>query len=334
MAVKIGHASGSEKGTITGNAGDQTGKEVCTRSWYKHSKGWVLIRCVDAKMRSFIAEAMEKACKNPDIGYDQYENQTLYNNVKDKGFDPSKTTKKVETDCARMVRVCCQYACEKVKNGKTIPDFYTASEASVLKKTGLFTVYTDSKHTTQDAYLLRGDILVTKTKGHTVVILENGSKSGAVVERDPEYDLGERVLRNGYEGDDVKQLQKYLIQLGYSCGSYGADGDFGDATEQAVKKFQKSHGCEVDGVVGPETMKALNEALKDTDESKCNLVQIVGGSCNVRPEPNTDNIPLGVAREYECYDYLGQKSVDGWHKIRFKGKDGWVSGKYSKLVEG
>lgn len=331
MAVKIGHASGSENGTITGKAGDQTGKEVCISKWYKHSKGWVLIRCADAKMRSYIAEGMEKACANNDIGYDQYENQTLWNNIKNSGFDPSKTTKKVETDCARLVRVCAQYACEKVKNGKTIPDFYTASEVSVLKKTGLFTLYTESKYTAQDAYLLRGDILVTKTKGHTVVVLENGSKSGAVIKPDTDYELGDRILRNGCDGDDVKTLQTYLIQLGYSCGSYGADGDFGDATEQAVENFQKENGCVVDGEFGSESLAALEKALADVCTGK--FVKIVGGNCYARTAPNTSGEKLGVAYEGKTYDYQGVTSENGWHLIIYNNKNGWVSGKYSKLED-
>ena len=45
MAVKIGHASIDENGRAQGGkAGDQTGKEVCTRNWYKHSKGWRVLR--------------------------------------------------------------------------------------------------------------------------------------------------------------------------------------------------------------------------------------------------------------------------------------------------
>ena len=72
MAVRIGHASKDENSKIqNGSAGDQTGKEVCIRDWYKHSKGWVVLRCKDAAKREKIAEAMEKACKNSQIGYDQ-----------------------------------------------------------------------------------------------------------------------------------------------------------------------------------------------------------------------------------------------------------------------
>lgn len=180
MGIKVGNASISEKGTITGIAGDQTGKEVYTRSWYERSEGWVTLRCIVPGMAEFIAEAMEKACKNDDIGYDQYQNGTLWENVKPYGYDPSKTTKKVETDCARLIRVCVQYACVKMGMDIVIPDFYTATLANVLVKTGLFEKLTDDKYNKQDKYLLRGDVQVTKTKGHAWCVLENGAKAEPV----------------------------------------------------------------------------------------------------------------------------------------------------------
>ena len=59
------------------------------------------------------------------------------------------------------------------------------------------------------------------------------------------------MLRKGSEGADVKALQTLLVGYGYSCGRYGADGDFGSATEKAVKAYQKANGLDVDGIVGP-----------------------------------------------------------------------------------
>jgi len=41
-------------------------------------------------------------------------------------------------------------------------------------------------------------------------------------------------IKFGDEGSRVKDLQQKLISLGYSCGSWGADGDFGSATQVAV----------------------------------------------------------------------------------------------------
>lgn len=178
MAVKIGHASSSETGKISGGAaGDQSGKEVYVRTWYKHSKGWVTLRFKDPLLAEYAAEGMEMACANDNIGYDQSQNQTLWNEGKNNDFNPSKITKKVETDCARLVRFCVQYAVRKAGLDITIPDFYTATLVSVLMSTGLFEKLTESKYNTQDAYLERGMIQCTKTKGHTWIILSNGSKA-------------------------------------------------------------------------------------------------------------------------------------------------------------
>lgn len=66
-----------------------------------------------------------------------------------------------------------------------------------------------------------------------------------------------KVLRKGAKGDEVKALQTLLIGYGYSCGSCGADGSFGPATDNTVRTYQKAMGLEVDGVCGPKTWSKL-----------------------------------------------------------------------------
>ncbi len=63
------------------------------------------------------------------------------------------------------------------------------------------------------------------------------------------------VLKNGATGDDVRKMQSRLKELGYLKGS--ADGDFGEATETAVKNFQANNGLTVDGVAGSATLNKL-----------------------------------------------------------------------------
>lgn len=70
------------------------------------------------------------------------------------------------------------------------------------------------------------------------------------------------VLKKGAKGEQVKALQALLIGYGYKMTdangkTYGADGSFGGATENAVKSFQKKNGLEVDGSCGPATWKKL-----------------------------------------------------------------------------
>lgn len=249
--IRIAHASGSEKGTIRGTAGDQTGKEVCIRSWYPHSKGWVTLRCTVPGMADHIAYAGEVIAKDSNVGYDQYQNQTLWNLLKENGFDIKNIDTDVETDCARLMRVCIQYAAMQMGLNVTIPDFYTASMASVLVKTGLFEKLTAAKYNIQDSFLKRGDIQVTKTKGHTWVILDNGDKITTV----KVYALGDRLLEKGCKGNDVEALQTRLNTLKFDCGK--VDGEFGTKTEKAVEAFQKAAGINVDGQFGKESFKAL-----------------------------------------------------------------------------
>lgn len=65
------------------------------------------------------------------------------------------------------------------------------------------------------------------------------------------------TLRKGAKGNITRIMQKRLISLGYSCGSTGADGDFGKNTYSAVKRYQKAKGLTQDGIVGQNTWRKL-----------------------------------------------------------------------------
>lgn len=149
------------------------------------------------------------------------------------------------------------------------------------------------------------------------------------------YKLGDRTLRNGDEGEDVKALQTNLIRLGYDCGKYGVDGEFGDSTELALQEFQKDHKLEVDGVYGEKSHAALEKAMVELDTPVENPknVKIVGGDCWIRSEPNTTGKKLGVAKRDKLFEYGGATSENGWNQIIYEKTKAWVSGKYSEVVK-
>ena len=73
------------------------------------------------------------------------------------------------------------------------------------------------------------------------------------------------ILRlNNKDYSNTKKMQEKLIELGYSVGIDGADGEFGPNTLAAVIKFQTEHSLDPDGEFGPQSWTALYEALGDT----------------------------------------------------------------------
>lgn len=72
------------------------------------------------------------------------------------------------------------------------------------------------------------------------------------------YGNGEAIStlsRLGSRGEEVRQVQKKLKELGYYNGA--VDGIFGSGTQKAVRAFQKNCGLTVDGIAGPKTLQYL-----------------------------------------------------------------------------
>lgn len=76
------------------------------------------------------------------------------------------------------------------------------------------------------------------------------------------------LLKVGSRGTAVQDVQKKLVALGYNVGSTGADGIFGNATKNAVVKFQGSVRISKDGIVGSQTLAKLNEAYNNRNEGQ------------------------------------------------------------------
>jgi peptidoglycan hydrolase-like protein with peptidoglycan-binding domain len=162
-----------------------------------------------------------------------------------------------------------------------------------------------------------------------------------VVEPDaPDESFGQRVLSYGASGADVRTLQSVLISLGYACGRWGADGEFGEATRSAVSAFQYDWHIEADGVVGKHTYIALNAALKELSDpplaedaaEEGGKIAVTGGASYVRDQPGQQGRILGVVKTGDVLPYLNETTKSGWHAVAFAGERAWHSGRYGKVV--
>ena len=166
--VMIGHAHSDENHKAKGGkAGDQTSGEVLIQPWYYRSQGWMTVfRAKDYIVADKIARAMEQACSNDNIGYDQSQRTTLYTRAKDVNWDLSKIKDKCECDCSSLVAVCINAAGIKVNK-----DMYTGNQKAVIQATSRFEILSDSKYLMQPDYLRRGDIILGP--GHTAIVVSN-----------------------------------------------------------------------------------------------------------------------------------------------------------------
>lgn len=322
--VYVGSARLDENGkAYNGKAGDQkSGKEVSTQAWYKHSKGWRVFRAKNPAHAAKIAEVMLWACGTDRIGYDQWNRHTLYNELKKTGFTELKLSKNVETDCSALVRVCLKFC------GIDVPEaFRTGNMPKTLLDSGAFVELKGGKYTDQPDYLGAGDILVTKTSGHTVVAVGSGDKYEGTVEVKP-YELGERLIQKGDEGEDVKLMQQYLLQLGYDLGSYGADGDFGSATEKALKAFQKDKKLTMDGEYGPKSHDALMAEIDKLNDipgvpsASADDLVVKSGEWRVRTGPGTAYPTAGFV---DGGDKLTKIDLGKWVPVLFGGEVRFIS---------
>lgn len=262
MAIKIGHASIDERGKASGGtAGDQTGGEVYTRTWY--NANWdVVLRPKDKTLAEKSAKACEAACANNKIGYDQYGRNTLYNYAKLADFDLSKITDECECDCSSLMHVCAIAGGAKLSYG--VNGLVTWNMVNAFVDSGDYEKLTDSKYLISGNYLRRGDILVRQS-GHTAMALENGDLSGAeTAGANPRPTESQStttmltplpLLKKGAMGGAVWAMQTLLTDRGYS--TLGVDSDFGANTEGALKRFQKAMGLIADGECGAATWEKL-----------------------------------------------------------------------------
>lgn len=334
MSLIVGSARIDENGNLkNGKTGDQTRKEVSTQAYYTHKKGWYVLRAKSVAHANALATAMKQACDNNKIGYDQNERNGVITQLKKYG-SLDKIATATECDCSSLVRTCIIQA-----TGKDVGNITTANEASVLEASGLFEA---KKSVTGEGMLYNGDILVTKTKGHTVIVVSGRARSTATTSNTST--ATKSYLSKGDKGNGVKTMQTMLIACGYSCGSYGADGDFGSDSDKALRKFQGDYGLTVDGKYGSKSKAKLESVYnrkksskplgtyKVTAKSGLYVREGAGTNYNIVPKNKLTKNAQEHAKSNGALRYGTRVTVKEWKNGFARIPSGWVSGDYLKKV--
>ena len=217
MMVTIGHASASETGSGNGVKGDQTGREVCTRSWYAHPATWSYCLRPSPYVAEKSAAACEAAIKNSAIGYGKDTRNTLHIEAQKVGYDLAKIKTPCNCDCSSFMTVCAiAGGAVKLEYTGNAPTTRTMVEA--FKAAG-YDVLTDKQHLTMQAYLNRGDILVAPGH-HTVMVLSDGVEAWLDGTETPAEHIDQRGvdLVKSFEGCKLKAYRlpgETIWSIGY-----------------------------------------------------------------------------------------------------------------------
>lgn len=249
----LSNSGHDERGQYSGGAAGDQGGEWTICSWYQYpfDGGWLcVLRYPNQKARELLAELSIQAANNNNIGYDQNQRYTYWNQLQAVGYQPSKITTPCEADCSAGVIAntrCVGYLLG-IPALQNISASYTGNMRSGFAAAG-FQVLTDSKYLTSSAYLMPGDILLNDYD-HTCVNLGIGSNSGysSSGSSDNEKKYNNSTLT-------TKEIQTRLKAIGWT--DLAVDNSYGNKTIAAVKEFQKLYGLEVDGITGPATQKML-----------------------------------------------------------------------------
>lgn len=356
MAKYIAHASLDERGKIKGGAAGDQGKEVCVRTWY--NKPWnCVLRINNEKVRKQFANNMIDLANASYAGYDQNQRNTLLTQAKKVDFDFTKIKTKCECDCSSAITICLLGAIYKVLGKEAYEKAYkvlvvdgncatTSTLRGRLNKLDMITVYTSSTYIAGTSKAVYGDIYL-KEGSHVVCYIDDGNKVDTSTSKTPAKN-NNNCLEKGDKGDAVKELQNMLIKCGYSCGDAGADGDFGNGTLSAVKKFQKDNKLTVDGIVGEKTMAKLKEVYKKKTAPITSTVKVDAAAysdkkyaatykttsdLNLRAGAGVTKkkiVTIPKGKEVTCYGYYSKSLGKVWLLVKYDKYTGFCSMSYLK----
>lgn len=203
-------------------AGDQSGTEWYVRPWYKGGWDEVFVH-PDAAVREAIAKVSTQGANNPNVGYDQYQRLTFFENLKNVKWDASKIAVKCESDCSASTAACAIAAGHLTGNPKIYnnvsPYAVSWNIGSQLVKAG-FIRFTAAKYLTSDAYLPRGAI-VNRSNQHVVINLTDGLYAKETIRKAGGYDSREDIVN---DSDIQKIADKVSATVPKATWTFTIDG--------------------------------------------------------------------------------------------------------------
>lgn len=329
-----------------GKAGDQTGHEWELKAWY--NRPWtVVLRWPDIAVGLLIARLSCAAALNDRIGYDQWQRNTYWTELQKVGYDPAKIVTACEEDCTAGVSANVKAAgyLLGIKALQKLPLCSSRNMRQEFVAAG-FKALTASKYLSGPDYLLPGDILLYENH-HAAANVSYGVKvwpENGIIPATPTPEPVQGLIRGDY-GSAVTAMQQALLAWRPDClPRWGADGDFGGETEDAVRAFQKAEGLPVTGVYDEATRKALTAAGKpaepvtpEPEPPEGPAFVLATADVNVRSAPGTDARIIGVLKKGYTAPYqevIQEWGGRDWYLIEFNGENGWVSSRYSEVTVG
>jgi len=238
-------------------------------------------------------------------------------------------------------------------------DFYTSNMPVILPASGKFELIAKHDMTDSPNKVLKGDILVTRSSGHTVVVLDDGPEASNLNnyryvfegvpyddEFDPEYYANKYPDLKAAFGNDAAMLLYHWVKYGKNekrtakAPSYIYGGK--DYTNEFDPVFYANKYADLKAAFGDNVMALLQHWVvygkkegriaKEGTQPQNKFpyaVEVTAYALNVRKEPTTNSPVVAIIHKGEQYTIIGEKN-NNWGEL--KSGIGYISLKYVKKV--
>lgn len=280
--------------------------ELNVEPWY--NKPWdVLIRPKSEIVANAIAGNIHTICLNKNVGYDQNNDESLWNAFEKLGWTPLSIAKLplCECDCCRLVDVGIRLA--GITNIPNLKHKYTANIKAALQASGHFDILTGAEYTQSTAKLKRGDLLLQEGH-HIVVVLDSATEEKAAPYKI--YKCVACCLRT--EGSTKGKILAYLHP-----------GDFVSLTGWSPSGWGHVTFNGKTGYVAPQFLLPVT------------TVQVNVWRANIRQGAGTNTQAMTVVANGTKLAVKGNTIKNGgttWFPVNYNGYNGFISEKCVKVI--